>query len=33
LPSYETVRHLHLDLDAIFQTVSHPREPPASSPS
>jgi hypothetical protein len=33
LPSYETVRHLHLDLDAIFQTVSHPRERPASSSS
>jgi murein L,D-transpeptidase YcbB/YkuD len=32
LPSYETVRHLHLDLDAIFQTVSHPRERPSSSP-
>ena len=31
LPSYETVRHLHLDLDAIFQTVSHPREPASSS--
>jgi hypothetical protein len=31
LPSYETVRHLHLDLDSIFQTVSHPRERPASS--
>jgi hypothetical protein len=32
LPSYETMRHLHLDLDSIFQTVSHPREPgPASS--
>ena len=33
LPSYETVRHLRLDLDAIFQTVSHPRERPASSSS
>ena len=33
LPSYETVRHLHLDLDAIFQTVSHPRERPAASSS
>jgi len=33
LPSYETVRHLHLDLDAIFQTVSHPRERPAGSSS
>jgi len=33
LPSYETVRHLHLDLDSIFQTVSHPRERPASSSS
>jgi hypothetical protein len=32
LPSYETVRHLHLDLDSIFQTASHPRERP-SSPS
>jgi hypothetical protein len=31
LPSYETVRHLHLDLDSIFQTVSHPRERPAPS--
>ena len=31
LPSYETVRHLHLDLDSIFQTVSHPRERPSSS--
>jgi peptidoglycan hydrolase-like protein with peptidoglycan-binding domain len=31
LPSYETVRHLHLDLDAIFQTVTHPRERPSSS--
>ncbi|HSY41576.1 MAG TPA: peptidoglycan-binding domain-containing protein [Polyangia bacterium] len=31
LPSYETVRHLRLDLDSIFQTVSHPREPPAAS--
>jgi hypothetical protein len=30
LPSYETVRHLHLDLDSIFQTASHPRERPAS---
>lgn len=30
LPSYETVRHLDLDLDSIFQTVSHPRERPAS---
>jgi peptidoglycan hydrolase-like protein with peptidoglycan-binding domain len=33
LPSYETVRHLHLDLDSIFQTVSHPRERPTSSSS
>jgi len=33
LPSYETVRHLHLDLDSIFQTVNHPRERPASSSS
>lgn len=33
LPSYETVRHLHLDLDSIFQTVSHPRERPATSSS
>jgi hypothetical protein len=33
LPSYETVRHLHLDLDSIFQTVSHPRERPSSSSS
>ena len=33
LPSYETVRHLHLDLDSIFQTVSHPHERPASSSS
>jgi Putative peptidoglycan binding domain len=33
LPSYETVRHLHLDLDAIFQTVRHPRERPSSSSS
>jgi len=31
LPSYETVRHLHLDLDSIFQTVSHPRERSSSS--
>jgi hypothetical protein len=31
LPSYETVRHLHLDLDALFQTVTHPRERPSSS--
>ena len=31
LPSYETARHLHLDLDSIFQTVSHPRERPPSS--
>ena len=31
LPSYETIRHLGLDLDSIFQTVSHPRERPASS--
>jgi hypothetical protein len=33
LPSYETVRHLQLDLDSIFQTVSHPRERPSSSSS
>ena len=33
LPSYETVRHLHLDLDSIFETVSHPRERPNSSSS
>jgi hypothetical protein len=33
LPSYETVRHLHLDLDSVFQTVSHPREPASSSSS
>jgi hypothetical protein len=33
LPSYETVRHLHLDLDSIFQTTNHPREPPESSSS
>lgn len=33
LPSYETVRHLHLELDSIFQTVSHPRERPSSSSS
>jgi hypothetical protein len=33
LPSYETVRHLRLDLDSIFQTASHPHEPPASSSS
>ena len=33
LPSYETVRHLHLDLDSIFQTASHPRERPESSSS
>ena len=32
LPSYETVRHLHLDLDSIFQTTSRPRERPASQP-
>jgi peptidoglycan hydrolase-like protein with peptidoglycan-binding domain len=25
LPSYETVRHLGLDLDSIFNTVAHPR--------
>jgi hypothetical protein len=30
LPSYQTVRHLHLDLDSIFQTTSHPRERPKS---
>ena len=33
LPSYETVHHLHLDLDSIFQTASHPRERPESSSS
>jgi hypothetical protein len=33
LPSYETVRHLRLELDSIFQTVSHPRERPSSSSS
>ena len=33
LPSYETVRHLGLDLDSVFQTVTHPRERPASSSS
>ena len=33
LPSYETVRHLHLDLDSIFQTVIHPRERAATSSS
>lgn len=36
LPSYETVRHLGLDLDSIFHTVANPRERPAapsSSPS
>lgn len=27
LPSYETVDHLGLDLDDIFHTVAHPREP------
>ena len=31
LPSYETVRHLGLDLDAIFHTVAHPRDPTAST--
>ena len=31
LPSYETVRHLRLDLDSIFQTVSHPHERAAAS--
>jgi peptidoglycan hydrolase-like protein with peptidoglycan-binding domain len=30
LPSYETARHLGLDLDEIFQTTQHPREPPPS---
>ena len=29
LPSYETVRHLGLDLDAVFRTTRHPREPSA----
>ena len=33
LPSYETVDHLHLDLDSIFQTASHPRERPGTSSS
>jgi len=33
LPSYETVRHLHLELDSIFQTASRPRERPESSSS
>jgi putative peptidoglycan binding protein len=33
LPSYETVQHLQLDLDAVFQTASHPRERPESSSS
>ncbi len=31
LPSYETIRHLGLDLDSIFQTVHHPRERRPSS--
>jgi peptidoglycan hydrolase-like protein with peptidoglycan-binding domain len=34
LPSYETVRSLGLDLDAVFHTVAHPKEPaPRSSAS
>jgi hypothetical protein len=33
LPSYETVDHLHLDLDSIFQTARHPRERPGTSSS
>ena len=33
LPSYETVHHLRLDLDSIFQTASHPRERPGTSSS
>jgi hypothetical protein len=32
LPSYETVRSLGLDLDAVFHTVGHPREPAARPP-
>jgi len=31
LPSYETVRHLGLSLDAIFHTIAHPRDPTARS--
>jgi peptidoglycan hydrolase-like protein with peptidoglycan-binding domain len=27
LPSYETVDHLGLDLDQVFQTVARPRDP------
>ena len=27
LPSYETVRHLDLSLDAVFHTIARPREP------
>jgi hypothetical protein len=33
LPSYETVRHLGLDLDSIFHTVAHPRARTDSSSS
>lgn len=31
LPSYETVRHLGLDLDAIFVTTRRPKDPTARS--
>jgi peptidoglycan hydrolase-like protein with peptidoglycan-binding domain len=31
LPSYETVSHLDLDLDTIFHTIAHPRDPTAAS--
>jgi hypothetical protein len=29
LPSYETVRHLGLSLDAVFHTTPHPNDPTA----
>jgi peptidoglycan hydrolase-like protein with peptidoglycan-binding domain len=31
LPSYETVRHLGLQLDSIFVTTRHPKDPTARS--
>jgi hypothetical protein len=31
LPSYETVRHLDLSLDAIFHSTAHPTDPTAHS--
>jgi hypothetical protein len=33
LPSYETVDHLGLDLDQIFHTTEHPREPTRAASS